>query len=232
VAAAVQKGHAKAVAAALGYLERHAAIARRGHGGHELVRGNGFIAAVFQHRTSRAGDPLLHSHGVIANLTCGPDGRWTALDGRVLYNHGKTAGYLYQAVLRHEVTRELGVAWDRVRNGVADIAGIPRAVVVGFSQRRQQITRRMAERGERSAKAAQVEALDTWTSPCGPDTVTMRPGVTVAGGRVDAAVPTPRAVGSRWWSAAGAGCTRQSSGRSRPVPRPGCGSGVGRLVRP
>jgi conjugative relaxase-like TrwC/TraI family protein len=162
VAAAVQKGHAKAVAAALGYLERHAAIARRGHGGHELVRGNGFIAAVFQHRTSRAGDPLLHSHGVIANLTCGPDGRWTALDGRVLYNHGKTAGYLYQAVLRHEVTRELGVAWDRVRNGVAGgHRRHPRAVVVGFSQRRQQITRRVAERGERSAKAAQVEALDT-----------------------------------------------------------------------
>ena len=71
-----------------------------------------------------------------------------------------------------------------------------------------------------------------WTSPCGPDTVTMRPGVTVAGGRVDAAVPTPRAAGSRWWSAAGAGCTRRSSGRSRPVPRPGCGSGVGRPVRP
>jgi conjugative relaxase-like TrwC/TraI family protein len=158
---AVREAHERALAAALGYLERHAAIARRGHGGHELVRGNGFIAAVFQHRTSRAGDPLLHSHAVIANGTRGPDGRWTALDGRVLYNHGKTAGYLYQAVLRHEVTRDLRVPWDRVRNGVADIAGIPRAFIVGFSQRRQQITRRMAERGECSAKAAQVAALDT-----------------------------------------------------------------------
>jgi conjugative relaxase-like TrwC/TraI family protein len=158
---AVREAHERALAAALSYLERHAAIARRGHGGHELVRGNGFIAAVFQHRTSRAGDPLLHSHAVIANGTRGPDGRWTALDGRVLYNHGKTAGYLYQAVLRYEVTRDLRVAWDRVRNGVADIAGIPRAFIVGFSQRRQQITRRMAERGECSAKAAQVAALDT-----------------------------------------------------------------------
>jgi conjugative relaxase-like TrwC/TraI family protein len=161
VTAAALEGHARALAAALGYLEGHAAIARRGHGGHELVRGNGFIAAVFQHRTSRAGDPLLHSHAVIANLTRGPDGRWTALDGRALYNHAKTAGYLYQAVLRRELTRELGVAWDRVRNGVADIAGIPRAVIVGFSQRRQQITKRLAERGEHSAKSAQVAALDT-----------------------------------------------------------------------
>ena len=161
MAAAALEGHARALAAALGYLERHAAIARRGHGGHELVRGNGFIAAVFQHRTSRAGDPLLHSHAVIANLTRGPDGRWTALDGRALWTHAKTAGYLYQAVLRRELTRELGVAWDRVRNGVADIAGIPRAVIVGFSQRRQQITKRLAERGEYSAKSAQVAALDT-----------------------------------------------------------------------
>jgi hypothetical protein len=125
------------------------------------VRGNGFIAAVFQHRTSRAGDPLLHSHAVIANLTRGPDGRWTALDGRALYAHAKTAGYLYQAVLRRELTRSLGVAWGPVRRGVADVAGIPREVIVAFSRRRQQITRRLAERGEHSAKSAQTAALDT-----------------------------------------------------------------------
>jgi conjugative relaxase-like TrwC/TraI family protein len=161
VSAAARDAHARAHSAALSYLERHAAIARRGHGGHELVRGNGFLAAVFQHRTSRAGDPLLHSHAVIANLTRGPDGRWTALDGRALYAHAKTAGYLYQAVLRRALTRELGVRWDSVRNGVADIAGVPRAVIVGFSRRRQQITKRLAERGEHSAKSAQVAALDT-----------------------------------------------------------------------
>ena len=161
VSAAVREANAQAVAAALGYLERHAAIARRGHNGTQLVRGNGFIAAVFQHRTSRAGDPLLHIHALIANLTRGPDGRWTALDGRALYAHAKTAGYLYQAVLRRELTRTLGVAWGRVSNGVADVAGIPRYVIVAFSRRRQQITRRQAERGEHSAKSAQTAALDT-----------------------------------------------------------------------
>jgi conjugative relaxase-like TrwC/TraI family protein len=161
VSAAARQGHRRALEAALGYLERHAAIARRGYNGTQLVRGNGFIAAVFQHRTSRAGDPLLHSHAVIANLTRGPDGRWTALDGRALYAHAKTAGYLYQAVLRHELTRSLGVAWGRPRRGVADVADIPREVIVAFSRRRQQITRRLAERGEHSAKSAQTAALDT-----------------------------------------------------------------------
>ncbi len=161
VSAAVREANAKAVAAALGYLEQHAAIARRGHGGEQLVRGNGFIAALFQHRTSRAGDPLLHIHALIANLTRGPDGRWTALDGRALYAHAKTAGYLYQAVLRHELTSTLEVAWGAVRNGVADVAGIPRKLIEAFSRRRQQITRRLAERGEHSAKSAQTAALDT-----------------------------------------------------------------------
>src|SRR5215211_5002878 len=70
-----------------------------------------------------------------------------------------------------------------------------------------------------------------WTSPRWPDTVAMRPGLTVAGGRDDAAVPTRWAARSRWWSAAVGGCTRRSSGRSRLVPGRGSGSGVGRRAR-
>jgi conjugative relaxase-like TrwC/TraI family protein len=157
----VRDSHEHALSAALGYLERHAAIARRGAGGQQLVRGNGFLVAVFRHRTSRAGDPLLHSHALVANLTRGPDGRWTALDGRALYAHAKTAGYLYQAVLRHELTEQLGVAWERVHNGVAELSGIPPPLLEAFSKRRQQIKQRMRERGEHSAKSAQTAALDT-----------------------------------------------------------------------
>jgi hypothetical protein len=36
------------------------------------------------HRTSREGDPLVHTYLVVANRVQGPDGRWTALDGRDL----------------------------------------------------------------------------------------------------------------------------------------------------
>mgnify|MGYP006144395061 CR=1 FL=1 len=52
---------------------------------------------------------LLHTHVVIANHALGPDGRRTALYGRVVYDESKTAGYVYQAVLRHELTTTLGV---------------------------------------------------------------------------------------------------------------------------
>jgi conjugative relaxase-like TrwC/TraI family protein len=100
--------HERAVDDALGYLEREACRARRGKDGVHVVTGQGFAAAGFGHRTSRAGDPLLHTHVVVSNRTLGPDGRWTALDARPLYRHAKTAGYLYQARLRHEITQRTG----------------------------------------------------------------------------------------------------------------------------
>lgn len=157
----VRYAHEAAVDAALGYMERHAAVGRRGRGGAQSVLGEGFVAAAFRHRTSRAGDPQLHTHVLVANAVKGPDGRWTALDGRRLYVQAKTAGYLYQAHLRAELTRRLGVQWTPVRRGQAEIDGIPPAVLRAFSRRRAELEARMATRGERGAKAAQIATLDT-----------------------------------------------------------------------
>ena len=157
----LRAGHDAAVDQALGYLEREACRARRGHGGMVQVPGDGFVAGSFTHRTSRAGDPLLHTHVVAGNLTRGPDGRWTALDGRHLYPQARTAGFLYQSVRREQLSERLGLEWQPVEQGVADVAGVSREVVEHFSQRRGQILDRMAARGERSAAAAQIAALDT-----------------------------------------------------------------------
>jgi conjugative relaxase-like TrwC/TraI family protein len=157
----IVRAHEEAVAQAIGYLEREACQGRRGHGGAASVPGRGFVAAAFRHRTSRAGDPLLHTHVVVANTTQGPDGRWTALDGRPLYRHAKTAGYLYQAVLRDELRQCLKVRWGAVERGTAEIDGVPRGVIEHFSRRRAEIVEHMAARGERSARAAQVATLET-----------------------------------------------------------------------
>lgn len=94
-------------------------------------------------------------------MTRTPDGRWGALDGRQVYEQALTAGYLYQAQLRAELTRRFGVEWGPIVNGCADIAGIPDSVIAEFSQRRAEILERMEERGQWSAKAAQAAALDT-----------------------------------------------------------------------
>ena len=162
VAGQVWEAHDAAVAAAVGYLEEAAGYTRRGLNGRERVPVAGFVAAAFRHRTSRAGDPLLHTHVVVSNLgRAVDDGCWRTLDGRGLYVHAKTAGYLYQAHLRHELTRRLGVEWGEVRNGCADLVGVPAEVIQAFSQRRAEIVAHMAARGETSARAAQVATLAT-----------------------------------------------------------------------
>jgi conjugative relaxase-like TrwC/TraI family protein len=56
---AVRAGHDAAVEAALEFLQDHAAFCRRGHGGLTQEATRGYVAAVFVHRTSRAGDPGL-----------------------------------------------------------------------------------------------------------------------------------------------------------------------------
>lgn len=53
--------HEAAVDDALAYLEREACRARRGKGGALVIEGEGFAGAAFDHRTSRAGDPLMHT---------------------------------------------------------------------------------------------------------------------------------------------------------------------------
>ena len=161
VSAETRAAHDSAVRQALGYLEREACQGRRGKDGVHQVRAEGFVAAGFAHRTSRAGDPLLHTHVVIGNLARGADGKWGALDSRLLYRHAKTAGFLYQAALRAELTDRLGVEWGPVRQGCADLAGVRRGVVEHFSQRRAEVVEHMRERGARSARAAEVAVLVT-----------------------------------------------------------------------
>ena len=100
---------------------------------------SGYVAAAFTEYTSRADDPQLHTHVVIANKVRGEDGVWRTLDGRLLYRHQLAAGYLHEAVLRTELTERLGVAWQPVRKGMADIEGFTRPQIEAFSRRREQL---------------------------------------------------------------------------------------------
>jgi conjugative relaxase-like TrwC/TraI family protein len=157
----VVDAHEQAVEQALGYLEREAVQVRRGRGGWLKEHGGGLVAGAYRHRTSRAGDPQLHTHVVAANLARGADGRWTALHAAPLYTHAKTAGYLYQSALRDQLTHSLGVRWGAVSRGSAEITGVPGSVLEHFSQRRAEIREAMAQRGSAGSDAARVAALDT-----------------------------------------------------------------------
>lgn len=158
----VVAAHHAAVAAALWLLEREACGVRLGAGGAEHVAGSGIVAACYTHRTSRAVDPHLHTHCAIANLTQGPDGRWRALDSRLLLHEWKLSlGYAYQAILRDAVTRRLGWSWRDAVKGLAELEAWPEAVLREFSQRRQRIEESLAEHGGSGWQAGQVATLAT-----------------------------------------------------------------------
>jgi conjugative relaxase-like TrwC/TraI family protein len=136
---AVLRAHHAGLAEAVGYLDEHLG-ARRGHGGVQHVAGQGLLAVGFDHRTSREGDPLLHTHLVIANRVQGPDGRWTALDGRDVYRHRLAADAIYRATYQRELVRTLGVEWTPADgHGNREFQGIPEALVRSFSKRTSQI---------------------------------------------------------------------------------------------
>src|SRR5829696_1489247 len=136
---AVLQAHHAGLAEAVAYLDEHLG-ARRGHGGVQHVSGQGLLAVGFDHRTSREGDPLVHTHLVIANRVQGPDGRWTAVDGRDLYRHRLAAYAIYRATYQRELSRTLGVEWTSAdTHGNRELQGMPEALVRSFSTRTGQI---------------------------------------------------------------------------------------------
>ena len=122
----------EAVAAGISYLQEHAAFVRTGG---RTARAAGLLAASYLHGTSRALDPQLHAHVVVANLAECRDGSVRALDGRGLFTHAKTAGYLAAAELRHQLSVRLGVEWKPAERGLADVAGVPREAIEAMSKR-------------------------------------------------------------------------------------------------
>ena len=161
--AAVRTAHDRAVAEGLAYLERHATVARRGHNGESRIKTSGLVAAAFVHRTSRAGDPQLHTHVLAANVGRGTDGRWSSPDPRLLYFHARTAGFVYQASLRAHLVEALGVRFGPVVRGSAELVGADPTLLRRFSSRRAEIEEYLSVRGDSSRRTAELAALATRT---------------------------------------------------------------------
>ncbi len=155
-----------AVRDALGYLEGEACLVQRGRGGGQIEPGQGFVGMAFRHRMSRAGDPALHVHVVLSNMTrAQSDGRWLTLaspKGRSpLWTFAKATGHVFQAALRAGMLREFGLEHAAVHNGYADLIGIDRGAIDGFSSRSQEIRAAMQALGTSGARAAEIAAYKT-----------------------------------------------------------------------
>ena len=121
--AALAEAHRGAVKAAFSFLEDEGGRARRGFGGRDGHVPAGLAIACFVHPASRELDPQLHTHGIVCNVVEGSDGRWTALDSRMIYLHRRAAASIYRAELRERVA-ELGGQWlTPDRRGLSELEG-------------------------------------------------------------------------------------------------------------
>ncbi|MEJ7800397.1 MAG: MobF family relaxase, partial [Ilumatobacter sp.] len=132
--------HDVAVNAVVEMIEKYGSTTRiRSNGTRLHPETQGLTVGVFRQSTSRADDPQLHTHVVISSKVQTVDGRWYALDALTLKKYQQAFGYLYQSVLRAEVTHRYGVVFDPIVNGQAEIAGVPSVLLEQFSKRAREI---------------------------------------------------------------------------------------------
>ncbi|MCZ8063995.1 MobF family relaxase [Silanimonas sp.] len=155
---AITRAHEAAVAKALDYYKQHGVSFRTGAGGAVVQRGEPVIAT-FEHSTSRANDPQLHTHSLVFAVGVREDGgisRATVDMGQI-----HAAGAVYRATLAHEL-QQRGYSIERVdpKQGFFKIGGVPDDLEHLWSKRRAQVEAVLSAEGKRdaktSAKAAEV----------------------------------------------------------------------------
>ena len=159
------EAHGQAVKTAMAQVERHMAATRIRDGGDVTREATGnLVVASFQHGTSRAHDPQLHTHNVIVNATQGEDRAWRSLEPRAIYQLQKQIGAIYRQELALKV-RELGYEIEAGKESMFEIRGVSGEVIEAFSTRSAEIEAALAERGTSrdtaSAFEKQVATLDT-----------------------------------------------------------------------
>lgn len=156
--AVIAQAHQTAIRDVLGIIERDVAMTRIGaegpRGAAAQVEVRGIIAAAYDHYDSRASDPQLHTHVVIANRVQGVhDGKWRTLDSRALHAAVTGLSEHYNAVLSDHLTRLLAVSWEERERETGrmarwEVAGVPQTLMDVFSSRTkdiEQVKQRLVE---------------------------------------------------------------------------------------
>lgn len=146
--ALIATAHHETIRDMLAIIERDVAATRTGSKGPDgavaQIPVRGVVATAFDHYDSRASDPHLHTHVVIANRAQGPDGRWRTLDGRPIHAAVVALSETYTGMLMDRVHRELGAVWEQRDRGERrtpawEIKGVPEELIAEFSSRSHDI---------------------------------------------------------------------------------------------
>ncbi len=138
-AAKVLEAHRTAIGAAMEYVEKEAAYTRTGYHGKTVdgrsvgrfEQGTGLVWVRFDHSTSRAQEPQIHSHvGVLNKIESVETGKITALDGRGFAPIKAGAEAIYRQTLEREMTQNCVVVFATRADGkTREILGISRELL-------------------------------------------------------------------------------------------------------
>jgi conjugative relaxase-like TrwC/TraI family protein len=214
--ALIANAHHAAVAEVLDLLERDVAMTRIGHDGLAQVEVTGILATAFDHYDSRANDPQLHTHVVIANRVRGAhDGKWRAIDGRPMHAAVVALSEHYNNVLADRLTRDFGLAWEARPRGERrapawEIAGVPDELLEEFSSR------------SRAIDTATDELIDRYVQrhgrrPSNRAIIRLRAEATLTT-RPDKTVHSLSELTEQWRARAGRVLGQDATGWARSVP--------------
>lgn len=154
-----EQAHQRAVETALQFVENTAGYSRTGKAGATAVQA-ALTFACFQHSTSRAQDPQLHTHALLVNVGVRSDGTTGTLLSKPVFERKMLAGALYQVELARNLRTMLGLSIHPEKVGF-HIEGVPKELCDAFSKRRFQIKEALDRRGVNSAVAAKIATLAT-----------------------------------------------------------------------
>lgn len=158
---AIRAAHGAAVAEALRFIDEEGLVeVRLGAGGTRRERATDTLVARFDHYTSRAGDPNLHTHCVLLNVARSPDGKCRTLEPRPLYRWTKVVGAAYRLRLAERL-REHGFRTREAGRGQIEIAGVPQPLIDRFSKRGAEIEAATGDRADATSRQKEVANLAT-----------------------------------------------------------------------
>jgi Ti-type conjugative transfer relaxase TraA len=153
----IEQAQQKAADSAMEYLNQYAEV-RTGKGGAERESCK-LVHASWQHITSRAQDPQLHTHVTIANAGLTADGKFRTLETKQLYESKMAAGAIYRAELAAQM-QQMGLHVEQDGDSFR-LSGSNTELEKLYSKRREAIKEALEEKGLAGAKASEIAALDT-----------------------------------------------------------------------
>lgn len=164
----VFQAHQEAVTEVISKIEESYAACRVKKDGNVSIEKTGnLLVASFLHNDSRAGDPNLHTHCVLMNITRRSNGAWRSIFADDLYTDKLMNGMEYRSILAQKLMA-LGYELTLGKKGTFEITGVPVPVINIFSKRRLQIEKWLDDKnlsGGEVAKQAnyqtRAEKVDT-----------------------------------------------------------------------